>query len=153
MDTERIREFLERGLEQILALGSDVNILSQLLAAVGGLVIAYFTHRRLQAAFLNLHDRFPGRSPFAKAFEILAALSLPLIWLTIEFAILAIFQGVGPPSHIISAICSLLVAWIVINVVTSLAENKIWARLVAFCAWTIAALNICLLYTSDAADE
>lgn len=147
MDTERIREFLERGLEQILALGSDVNILSQLLAAVGGLVIAYFTHRRLQAAFLNLHDRFPGRSPFAKAFEILAALSLPLIWLTIEFAILAIFQGVGPPSHIISAICSLLVAWIVINVVTSLAENKIWARLVAFCAWTIAALNILGLLT------
>ncbi|WP_288905382.1 mechanosensitive ion channel domain-containing protein [uncultured Sneathiella sp.] len=147
MDTERIREFLERGLEQILALGSDVNILSQLLAAVGGLVIAYFTHRRLQAAFLNLHDRFPGRSPFAKAFEILAALSLPLIWLTIEFAILAIFQGVGPPSHIISAICSLLVAWIVINVVTSLAENKIWARLVTFCAWTIAALNILGLLT------
>lgn len=147
MDTERIREFLEQGLEHILALSSDVNILSQLLAVVGGLVVAYFTHRRLQAAFTNLHGRFPGRSPFAKAFEILTSLSLPLIWLTIEFAILAIFQGVGPPSHIISAICSLLVAWIVINVVTSLAENKIWARLVAFCAWTVAALNILGLLT------
>lgn len=147
MDTERIREFLEQGLEHILALSSDVNILSQLLAVVGGLVVAYFTHRRLQAAFKNLHGRFPGRSPFAKAFEILTSLSLPLIWLTIEFAILAIFQGVGPPSHIISAICSLLVAWIVINVVTSLAENKIWARLVAFCAWTVAALNILGLLT------
>ncbi len=147
MDTERIREFLERGVEYLTALSSDVNILSQLLAVVGGLVFAYFMRRRLQVAFLNLRSRFPGRSPFAKTFEILAVRSLPLIWLAIEFAILAIFQGVGPPSHIISAICSLLVAWIVINVVTSLAENKVWARLVAFCAWTVAALNILGLLT------
>ncbi|MDF2365841.1 mechanosensitive ion channel domain-containing protein [Sneathiella sp.] len=134
-------------MEHLTALASDVNILSQLLAVVCGLIFAYFTRRRLQVAFLSLRDRFPDRSPFTKTFEILAALSLPLIWLAVEFAILAIFQGVGPPSHIISAICSLLVAWIVINVVTSLAENKIWARLVAFCAWTVAALNILGLLT------
>ncbi|MZR29159.1 mechanosensitive ion channel family protein [Sneathiella litorea] len=147
MDAERIREFLDRGWEQVIALGSDVNILSQLLAVVGGLVFAYFTRRRLQVALTSLRGRFPDRSPFAKTLEILAGLSLPLIWLAIEFAILAIFQGVGPQSHIISAICSLLVAWVVINVVTSLAENKIWARLVAFCAWTVAALNILGLLT------
>ncbi|MCC3303338.1 mechanosensitive ion channel family protein [Sneathiella sp. HT1-7] len=147
MDTEKIREFFEQSLAHLTALASDVNILSQLLAVVGGLVFAYFTRRRLQLGFLGLRGRFPDGSPLTKIFEILATLSLPLIWLAIEFAILAIFQGVGPPSHIISAICSLLVAWIVINVVTSLAENKIWARLVAFCAWTIAALNILGLLT------
>lgn len=147
MDTEKIREFFEQSLAHLTALASDVNILSQLLAVVGGLVFAYFTRHRLQLGFLGLRGRFPDGSPLTKIFEILATLSLPLIWLAIEFAILAIFQGVGPPSHIISAICSLLVAWIVINVVTSLAENKIWARLVAFCAWTIAALNILGLLT------
>lgn len=147
MDTEKIREFFEQGLAHLTALASDVNILSQLLAVVGGLIFAYFTRRRLQLGLLGFRGRFPDGSPLTKIFEILAALSLPLIWLTIEFAILAIFQGVGPPSHIISAICSLLVAWIVINVVTSLAENKIWARLVAFSAWTVAALNILGLLT------
>ena len=142
MNADKIREFLERGLEQIVALGSDVNIISQLLAVVGGLLVAYITRRQLNNTLVNLKNHFQPRSPFAMALEILAVLSLPLIWLVIEFAILAIFQGVGPPSHIISAICSLLVAWIIINIVTSLAENKIWARLVAFCAWTVAALNI-----------
>lgn len=147
MNADKIREFLEQTLGHITALGSDVNIISQILAVIGGLLVAYFTRRQLKNALLSLQGHFPPRSPFARGLEILAGLSLPLIWLAIEFAILAIFQGVGPPSHIISAICSLLVAWIVINVVTSLAENKIWARLVAFCAWTIAALNILGLLT------
>jgi small-conductance mechanosensitive channel len=147
MDTETIREFLNQALQQLTAMASDVNILSQLLAVVGGLVFAYFTRRQLQAGLKKLHERFPDRSAFAKMFEILDALALPLIWLVVEFTILAVFQGVGPPSHIISAICSLLVAWIIINIVTSLAENKIWARIVAFCAWTVAALNILGLLT------
>ena len=142
MNADNIREFLNQGFEQVVALGSDVNIISQVLAVVGGLLVAILTRRQLQRQLANLQTHMPERAMFARFFDILSALAMPLIWLSIEFTILAIFQGVGPPSHIISAICSLLVAWIVINIVTSLAQNKIWARLVAFCAWTIAALNI-----------
>ncbi|MCF8466274.1 MAG: mechanosensitive ion channel [Sneathiella sp.] len=142
MNVDKIREFLEQSWKHVLDLGSDINVIAQLLAVIAGLAVAYFTQARLQAALTALHDRFPARSPFARALETLSLLAFPLIWLTIEFTVLAVFQGVGPPSHIVSAICSLLSAWIVINVVTSLAENKIWARLVAVCAWTIAALNI-----------
>ena len=147
MNADKLRELLEQGWDQALDLGSDINILAQVLGVIAGLVVAYLARGKLRSAIAALQHKFPERSPFARAVEILSVLAFPLVWLAFEFAILAIFQGVGPPSHIISAVCSLLSAWVVINVVTSLAENKIWARLVAVCAWTIAALNILGLLT------
>ncbi|WP_373087277.1 mechanosensitive ion channel family protein [Sneathiella sp.] len=147
MTENKLREFFYQAWEQLAALGTDIDVIAQLLAILAGLAVAYFTRRKLQAALHGLQHRLPPRSPVARALDILSELSFPLIWLVLEFTILAVFQGVGPPSHIISAVCSLLSAWIIINIVTSLAENKIWARLVAFCAWTIAALNILGLLT------
>ena len=53
MNADKIREFLEQTLGHITALGSDVNIISQILAVIGGLLVAYFTRRQLKAALLR----------------------------------------------------------------------------------------------------
>lgn len=147
MDIDSIRSLLLDGWERGITLATDTDVLAQLFGVFAGLVIAYFGRRRFQSMMAAAAAKLTPNSPFARGLDILSALALPLIWLIIEFALLAIFQGVGPPSVILSAVCSLLTAWIVIFIVTSLAQNKIWARLVAFCAWTIAALNILGLLT------
>jgi small-conductance mechanosensitive channel len=142
MDIDGIRNLLREEWEQLLTLSTNVDIWAQLLGVVAGLVIAILLKPKFQKMLLSVQDRLAGHLPFAKAVEVFSSLAFPLIWLVVEFTLLAVFQGVGPPSHILSATCSLLSAWVVINIVTSLAKNKIWARLVAFCAWTVAALNI-----------
>jgi small-conductance mechanosensitive channel len=142
MDEQKIYDFLQPAWDWTLKHGTDLDMLAQIAVVITGFVAAYFLKNRLQAGLLSLQHRFPAHSPFSRAIEILSGLSLPLIWLVIEFVVLAIFQGVGPPSVILSVTCSLLSAWILINIVTSLAQNKIWARLVAICIWIITALSI-----------
>ncbi len=142
MSMDKIQEFLQQAWEHLIALGSDIDVLAQLAGVIGGLIIAYASRSRFQGMLATLQGRLPEGSPFARGLAILSGLAVPILWLIVEFALLAIFQGVGPPSVILSAVCSLLSAWIIISIVTSLAENKIWARIVAVCAWTVAALNI-----------
>ncbi|USG60867.1 mechanosensitive ion channel [Sneathiella marina] len=142
MDFQEIRDYLLSGWDRVVEHGTDVDVLAQVAVVLIGFCIAYFAQGRVQAGLKSLTGNFQPQSPFFRAIEILSGLALPLLWLIIEFVILAIFQGVGPPSVILSVTCSLLSAWILINIVTSLAENKVWARLVAICIWIITALSI-----------
>jgi small-conductance mechanosensitive channel len=68
----------------------------------------------------------------------------PLIYLVLLWlAMVAMRQGVGPSrSYLLSVVASLLTAWVVIHLVTTFVRNPALARTLAFCAWTIAALNI-----------
>lgn len=142
MNFQEVRDYLLSGLERAIEHGSDIDVLAQVAVVVVGFCIAYFAQGRVKAGLKSLNDNFQPQSPLFRAIEILSGLSLPLLWLIIEFLVLAIFQGVGPPSVILSVTCSLLSAWILINIVTSLAQNKVWARLVAICIWIITALSI-----------
>lgn len=142
MNVQDVRDYLLSGWERVVEHGTDIDVLAQVVVVVVGFCIAYFAQGRVQAGLKSLTRNFQPQSPFFRASEILSGLSLPLLWLVIEFVVLAIFQGVGPPSVILSVTCSLLSAWILINIVTSLAQNKVWARLVAICIWVITALSI-----------
>ncbi|MEH6546999.1 MAG: mechanosensitive ion channel domain-containing protein [Sneathiella sp.] len=142
MNAQEVRDYLLSGWERVMEHGSDVDVLAQVAVVIVGFCIAYFLQGRVQAGLKSLTSNLQPQSPFFRAIEILSALSLPLLWLIIEFVVLAIFQGIGPPSIILSVTCSLLSAWILINIVTSLAQNKVWARLVAICIWVITALSI-----------
>ena len=142
MNVQDVRDYLLSGWERVVEHGTDIDVLAQVAVVVVGFCIAYFAQGRVQAGLKSLTSNFQPQSPFFRAGEILSGLSLPLLWLVIEFVVLAIFQGVGPPSVILSVTCSLLSAWILINIVTSLAQNKVWARLVAICIWVITALSI-----------
>ncbi len=63
--------------------------------------------------------------------------SLILLWL-INHAVVA----AGWPDHLIRGVVSLLTAWVIIRVLSSLIGNPGWSRFLAVAAWTVAALNI-----------
>lgn len=64
-------------------------------------------------------------------------LALAVLWLAVAAAVV-----MGWPHGVVTTVASLLAAWIVIRLVTTLIGNIFWARLAALLAWTVAALNI-----------
>ena len=83
------------------------------------------------------YDRFVR--PVTQA---LAPLSLPVIWLALQwFSVFAAERG-GWPNHLVEIVVSLLTAWVIIRLGTTLIRNAAWSRAIALAAWTIAALNI-----------
>jgi len=60
-----------------------------------------------------------------------------LMWLA-----LVVFQQAGIRIHLLDLFESLLIAWVLIRLITSIVREPHWARLIAVLAWTIAALHI-----------
>ena len=74
--------------------------------------------------------------------EVLAPLSLPVIWLTLQWFSVVAAENAGWTNHLIRIVVSLLTAWIIIRLGSTLIRNAAWSRAIAVAAWTIAALNI-----------
>ena len=55
---------------------------------------------------------------------------------------LTVFRHFGLKSHLLNLVESLLLAWVVIRLFTSIVQKAHWARLIAYTAWTVAALHI-----------
>jgi len=83
------------------------------------------------------YDRFVR--PVTQA---LAPLSLPVIWLALQWFSVFAAERAGWPNHLIEIVVSLLTAWVIIRLGTTLIRNAAWSRAIALAAWTIAALNI-----------
>lgn len=72
----------------------------------------------------------------------LAPLSLPVIWLVIQWFSIFAAQNAKWSHHLIEIVVSLLTAWVVIRLAATLIRNKQWSRIITISAWVIAALNI-----------
>lgn len=141
MNESELIEILEKAWTYVETAVLTVEFFIQFIAIVAGYVIALWLRPKLNEAVGSLSGKFNFKilNRFSPVFQ---AASLPLIWLIIQFVVLAVIRGAGYPSYILSITCSLLSAWVIIQILTRLMQNTAWARLVAFCIWTIAALNI-----------
>lgn len=81
----------------------------------------------------------------------LEPLTLPILWLLLQWLALLIAAQAALPHQLIKVVASLLTAWVVIRLTTTLVRDPAWSRLIAIAAWTIAALNI--LNLLDASTE
>lgn len=72
----------------------------------------------------------------------IAPLTLPLIWLVIQALCVSAASTMQLPNRVLVIITSLLAAWVVIRLVSQLAQQPIWATIITWVAWSIAALNI-----------
>ena len=120
--------------DQVFVLPNLLQLLVVLLAFAGAAFIA----PRLQ----TMLSPFQQRARWKRSSESLRVLLLPLLWLllvgiTWQTAVLQDW-----PSRILEIAGSLLMAWVIINLASSLISNPVWARAVVIAAWTIAALNI-----------
>jgi small-conductance mechanosensitive channel len=72
----------------------------------------------------------------------LAPLTLPVCWLTIQWLSVLVAAAAGWPHHLIKIVVSLLTAWVIIRLTSSVVRDPVWSKAVAITAWTIAALTI-----------
>lgn len=119
-----------------------VSTLIQAVVVVTAFLIAWASSSKLHRLLgkewpSDWYNRFGA--PIAKA---LTPLSLPVIWLSIQWFTIFAAKNAEWPHHLIEIVVSLLTAWIVIRLAGTLIRNKQWSRSITVSAWVIAALNI-----------
>ena len=108
------------------------------LAFLGARVLA----PRLRAWIEHQTRRRGLEGRLERAAVALAPLALPVCWLGVQWLSVLIAAGAGWPHHLIKTGVSLLTAWVVIRLSSSMVRDPVWAKAVAITVWTIAALNI-----------
>ncbi len=77
-----------------------------------------------------------------QAARVIAPLALPIVWLILQWISVVVASQAGWPHQLIQITVSLLTAWVVIRFASQFVQDPTWSKLIAVCAWTIAALNI-----------
>ncbi|QIE54696.1 mechanosensitive ion channel [Pikeienuella piscinae] len=73
--------------------------------------------------------------------RVLLSLAPPFLWLCALWVGSAALFGFGHPDDLARLTTSLLTAWILIRLVSSVVADPFWSRLFAVAAWAVAALN------------
>jgi small-conductance mechanosensitive channel len=66
----------------------------------------------------------------------------PVIWLALQWLSISAATALGRPRALLSTAATLLAVWIAIRLVSQVVKNPIWAKVIAWTAWSIAALSI-----------
>jgi len=85
---------------------------------------------------------FCARRAPAQKTAALRSLILPLAWLVVQWLTIFVADALQWPRQLLGIIVSLLTAWVVIRLVSQLARDPVWSTMIAWTAWSIAALNI-----------
>ncbi len=138
--------FIEKTLAEILAwVQANILVLStaiQFAVVAVAFVIAWIAAGRFQR-WLKKGLDYPWYQRFAQPVtQALAPLSLPVLWLTLQWFSVFAAENAGWPNHLIEIVVSLLTAWVIIRLASTLIRNAAWSRTIALLTWTIAALNI-----------
>ena len=121
-------------LENVLVLGTAV----QLAVSAAVLTVAIVAARKLKPRLASLEPK-PG---FRRALATLCDLLMPLIWLVLQWLATLTAQTMAWPSYFLELVATLLTAWAIISLVSRLARDPLWSKVIAWTAWSIAALNI-----------
>ena len=114
----------------------------QVPALVGSGFAAWWVHDFVHPV-LEGRIRRSVRDDYAKCVALtLASLVFPVLWMLGMWASIAVAMQFGWPHDTLRIAINLLAAWTVIRVVVTLVRDPVWARAVAFVAYSIAALNI-----------
>ena len=147
--------FIEARIAEITAwFQAHIFVLSAVIQFV--VIASAFVIARLgEARFSQLLEKgwdAPWYDRFVRPFtQVLAPLSLPVIWLALQWFSVVAAENAGWTNHLIRIVVSLLTAWIIIRLASTLIRNAAWSRAIAVTAWTIAALNITGLLDPTAA--
>jgi small-conductance mechanosensitive channel len=120
----------------------SIGTLLQFLVIILAFVIAWVVAIKLRA-WLESDWDFPWYEQYCRVVSrALAPLSMPVIWLALQWFSVFAAENAKWPHHLITIVVSLLTAWVIIRLGTALIRSPQWSRVVAITAWTIAALSI-----------
>ncbi len=110
----------------------------QLAVSVIVLAVAIIIAKKLRPRL----EQIEPKPVFARGLRVLHDLLLPLIWLVLQWFTTLAAQTMTWPSYFLELVATLVTAWAVISLVSRLARDPLWSRVIAWTAWSIAALNI-----------
>ncbi|HSG67007.1 MAG TPA: mechanosensitive ion channel protein MscS, partial [Gammaproteobacteria bacterium] len=137
-NAERLIELGQQAWAWILA---NVFVLSnaiQLAVAAVMLALAIIAAKKLRPWL----ERLKFRPAFVKPVNTVIELLMPIIWLALQWLATLTAQTMQWPSYLLELVATLLTAWAIISLVSRLARDPLWSRVIAWTAWSIAALNI-----------
>ena len=114
----------------------------QALVIVVCLVVARILAPRLRIRIERWSLREGTSRPVKAGLQALAKHSLPIVWLLLQWVTVIVANAAGWPAHLVTIVASLLNAWVIIGLTSSVIRDPTWARFIAICAWSVAALNI-----------
>ncbi|MBT4932893.1 MAG: mechanosensitive ion channel [Rhodospirillaceae bacterium] len=132
--------------EQLLAwLGSNVFVLAPLLQLITiGLI--FLVVRFLSPRVESLLDHLKAPAGYEKIYQnvirAIKPLTLPVLWIILQWFSVFAARNAGWPSHLLESAVSLLTAWIIIRLASSLVADPGWSKAIAISAWSLAALDI-----------
>ena len=105
---------------------------------VGRWILAPLLKRLLDA----LTERTARIPSFRRVWSALGQHRNTIAWLMLQWLAIKISSRFGWPQGLLVTVASLLTAWVLINLASTLIENRAVARVLTALAWTLAALNI-----------
>ncbi len=85
-------------------------------------------------------DRAP--KVFGDGVAILQRLTLPILWLALQWISLVVMRELGYSGDLIRIAVNLLIAWVVVRLISRLIRHTIWSNLIFSLVWVLVALNI-----------
>jgi small-conductance mechanosensitive channel len=140
---ERLAELWARVYEWLLTyvFVVDNTVQAAVIAVTFG--VAMLVSRRVNSWLAP----YKTHSHAGRAVRIVLPLVLPLVWLALLWLTISAATTLEQPYGLLNTAASLLAAWVAINLVSQFVKNPLWATVITWTAWSIAALNILNLLT------
>jgi small-conductance mechanosensitive channel len=136
-DLESIRTWV---VENAVTLG--ISGLAQIVVVGLAFLAARLAAVRVQVLLETVAKGWRYEQQLRRIAAALEPLTLPIIWLTLQWLSVLIAAQAQLPYQLIKIVVSLITAWVVIRLTTTLVRDRTWSRFIAIAAWTVAALNI-----------
>jgi len=126
----------------LVARATSADTVVQVSLVAASLVAALLIARPARAALDHAFGGMRRSNGLDRVASLLRLLVPPCLWLALLGGASAAAEDFGYGTGITRNVGSLLVAWIVIRISSSLIREPFWSHTVAITAWTLAALNI-----------
>jgi len=140
---ERLAELWARVYDWILANVFVIDNAVQLAVIAVTLGVAMLVGRRV----VPWLAQYKTHSHAGRAVRIVLPLALPLVWLALLWLTISAATTFEQPYGLLNTAASLLAAWVAINLVSQFVKNPLWATIITWTAWSIAALIALNLFT------
>ena len=100
--------------------------------------LSVFVRRQLQVQA----EKYAQFALLRRLWMALRKLAFPIVWLAIQWLIVAVMAYLGYRHAALVVTSSLITAWIVISLAAVFVANPLWSATISITAWIVAALNI-----------
>jgi small-conductance mechanosensitive channel len=130
--------WLNAGLDRLQS--PDFALQAAVLAgtALAALVLSPFALRLIRRLLVT----FSPRDWVIGICNVLESVLIPGLWLFFLWLITESGRNADLPNTVIDAVMSLLTAWVIIRLLSHVVRHRLWSKVIFFCVFTFAALDI-----------